>query len=42
MEKSNSHGFYPEVSIKEGIDSTIDWFLANPDKIDKKFNALNR
>jgi len=42
MEKANSHGFYPEVSIKEGIESTIDWFLANPDKIDKKFNALNR
>ena len=42
MERANSYGFYPEVSIKEGIESTIEWFLTNPDKIDKKFNALNK
>jgi len=42
MERANSYGFYPEVSIKEGIESTIEWFLNNPDKIDKKFNALNK
>ena len=42
MERANSYGFYPEVSIKEGIESTIEWFLSNPDKIDKKFNALNK
>jgi GDP-L-fucose synthase len=42
MERANSYGFYPKVSIKEGIESTIEWFLNNPDKIDKKFNALNK
>jgi GDP-L-fucose synthase len=42
MGRANSYGFYPEVSIKEGIESTIEWFLSNPDKIDKKFNALNK
>jgi len=42
MEKAKSHGFTPEISIKEGVGLTIDWFLDNPDKVDKKFNALNK
>ena len=42
MERANSYGFYPETSIEEGVKQTIEWFLANPDKIDKKFNALNK
>ena len=42
MERANSYGFYPEVSIKEGVESTIEWFLNNQDKIEKKFNALNK
>ena len=42
MEKANSYGFVPEISIKEGIEDTIEWFLNNQDKINKKFNALNK
>jgi GDP-L-fucose synthase len=42
MERANSYGFYPEVSIKEGVEDAINWFLSNQDKIDKKFNALNK
>jgi len=42
MERANSYGFYPEVSIKEGVESTIEWFILNQDKIEKKFNALNK
>jgi GDP-L-fucose synthase len=42
MDRANSYGFFPEVSIKEGVKSTIEWFLNNQDKIDKKFNALNK
>ena len=42
MERANSYGFYPEVSIKEGIETTINWFISNQDKIEKKFNALNK
>lgn len=42
MERANSYGFYPEIGIKEGILDTILWFLKNPDKIDKKFNPLNK
>ena len=42
MDRANSYGFTPEISIQQGIKNTIEWFLTNPDKIDKKFNALNR
>jgi GDP-L-fucose synthase len=42
MSRANSYGFYPEISIRDGIESTIDWYLKNLDKIDKKFNALNK
>ena len=41
MERANSFGFYPEIGIKEGIRETIEWYLNNPDKIEKEFNALN-
>jgi GDP-L-fucose synthase len=42
MDRANSYGFYPEISIKEGVETTIDWFISNQDKIEKKFNALNK
>lgn len=42
MERANSYGFYPETSIKEGVENTIEWFILNQDKIEKKFNALNK
>lgn len=42
MERANSYGFFPEISIKEGVESTIEWFILNQDKIEKKFNALNK
>ena len=42
MERANSYGFYPKISIKEGVESTIEWYLNNQDKINKQFNALNK
>jgi len=42
MERANSYGFYPEISIKEGVESAIEWYLNNQDKINKQFNALNK
>jgi len=42
MERANSYGFYPEISIKEGVEATIKWFILNQNKIEKKFNALNK
>ena len=42
MTRAKSYGFMPAISIKDGIQDTIDWFLSNPDKINKKFNALKK
>jgi GDP-L-fucose synthase len=42
MERSNSYGFYPQISIENGLKSTINWFVNNLDKIDKKINVLNK
>jgi GDP-L-fucose synthase len=42
MERANSYGFYPEVSIKEGVESAIKWFILNKDVVDKRFNILNK
>jgi GDP-L-fucose synthase len=42
MERANSYGFYPETSIKEGVEGTIEWFILNKDIVDKRFNILNK
>jgi GDP-L-fucose synthase len=42
MERVNSYGFFPEITIQQGVENTIKWFILNQDKIDKKFNALNK
>lgn len=42
MERANSYGFYPEVSIKEGVEGAIKWFILNKDVVDKRFNILNK
>ena len=41
MTKANSYGFKPTVSIKDGIEETIEWFLKNKENVDKRFNAFN-
>jgi len=40
MSRATSIGFTPSISIEEGINSTIDWFLKNKDIIDNRFNAF--
>jgi GDP-L-fucose synthase len=42
MERANSYGFYPEISIKEGVEGTIEWFILNKNIVDKRFNILNK
>ena len=42
MTRAKNYGFEPVISIEQGINDTIDWFLSNPDKIDKKFDALKK
>lgn len=42
MSRATSYGFVPTVSIEQGINSTIDWFLENKELIDKRFNAFRK
>ena len=41
MTKASSYGFKPTISIKDGIEETIEWFLENKENVDKRFNAFN-
>ena len=34
MSRAASFGFYPEISIEEGIKETIEWYLQNKDFAD--------
>jgi GDP-L-fucose synthase len=40
MNRAFSHGFKPSISIEEGLQDTIDWFLENIDIIDNRYNAF--
>lgn len=42
MSRASNYGFTPTISIEEGINSTIDWFLENKELIDKRFNAFRK
>ena len=40
MTRAKSYGFKTTITVKDGIEDTIDWFLENKDIIDKRFNAF--
>ena len=40
MQRANSYGFYPEISIEQGIIETIKWYLDNKNIICKRYNSL--
>jgi GDP-L-fucose synthase len=42
MERTNSYGFFPEISIQEGLEDAIKWFILNKDLVDKRVNVLNK
>jgi GDP-L-fucose synthase len=42
MTRAKSHGFTPSISIEKGIEETIDWFLANKEVIDKRYNVFTK
>jgi len=42
MTRAYSAGFRPSISIEDGINETIDWFLDNKEVIDKRFNAFKQ
>jgi GDP-L-fucose synthase len=40
MTRAKSYGFECEVSLEEGIKETIEWYLANKDQINNRYNAF--
>jgi GDP-L-fucose synthase len=42
MERANEYGFYPSVSLEDGVRDAIEWFIANKDIVDKRYNILNK
>jgi GDP-L-fucose synthase len=34
MSRANSYGFTPQISIEDGINETIEWYLANKEFAD--------
>ena len=42
MERANSKGFYPKVSLEDGIRKTTEWFVQNKSIIDNRFNAFTK
>lgn len=40
MSNAKNYGFEPTISLKEGIDDTIDWFVKNKKIVDSRFNAF--
>ena len=42
MDRAYSYGFKNEVSLKEGVIDAIEWFIANKNIVDKRFNILNK
>jgi GDP-L-fucose synthase len=40
MTRANSYGFYPEISIRQGIQETIQWYLQNHDNASNRYNAF--
>lgn len=40
MTRANGYGFYPEISIEQGVIETIEWYLKNKNIICKRYNSL--
>ena len=42
MSRANSFGFYPTISVEEGIIDTIEWFKNNKEVVDRRHNAFKK
>jgi dTDP-D-glucose 4,6-dehydratase len=42
MDRANAKGFYPKVSLEDGIRKTTEWFIENKSIIDNRFNAFTK
>lgn len=40
IKRARAIGFQPEISLKIGIKETIDWFIDNKDKVNKRYNVF--
>lgn len=40
MSRANSYGFSPEISLKDGIKDTVDWYLKNKSLINNRHEAF--
>lgn len=40
MTRANKYGFYPKVSLEEGIKRTTEWFINNKEILDKRYNVF--
>ena len=40
MSRATKYGFKPTISIEDGVNDTINWFLENKEIIDNRFNAF--
>ena len=38
--RAESYGIFPEISIKDGIKETLDWYISNKKNIDGRYNAF--
>ena len=41
-ELAKQHNIFPKISLKEGIDETIEWYLTDLDSAKLKFNAFDQ
>ena len=39
---AKKYNIFPEISLKEGIDETIEWYLNDVDSAKFKFNAFDQ
>ncbi len=40
ISRAKSHGWAPRISLEQGIKETVDWFRANREKADKRYNPF--
>jgi GDP-L-fucose synthase len=40
ISRARSHGWQPRISLEEGVKETVEWFRANRDKAEKRYNPF--
>jgi len=42
MTRANSYGFFPNVTIEDGLQETIKWFIENKDTVDERYDVFKK